>query len=118
MSKDLSITEPAPKRAHKTLNKKEREDLSEYLKSVDNDVLMFAVHSKLLEQPFSRYNLCKRKVRKASTNPFINPSQEIFLRFYRLCYPGNVLQFGRLCVVKCWADTGIFDFAFAVTAIA
>ena len=31
-SKDLSTTEPAPKRAHKTLNKKERKDLSEYLK--------------------------------------------------------------------------------------
>ena len=51
-SKDLSMTEPAPKRARKTLNKKERKDLSEYLKNVDDDVLMFAVHSKLLEQPF------------------------------------------------------------------
>ena len=48
----LSTTEPASKRARKTVNKKEREDLSEYLKSVDDDVLMFVVHSKLLEQPF------------------------------------------------------------------
>ena len=46
------MTEPAPKRARKTLNKKERKDLSKYLKNVDDDVLMFAVHSKLLEQPF------------------------------------------------------------------
>ena len=51
-SKDLSTTEPAPKRACKTLNKKERKDLGDYLKSVDDDVLMFAVHSKLFEQPF------------------------------------------------------------------
>ena len=51
-SKDLSTTEPAPKRALKMLNKKERIDLSEYLKSInDDDVLMFAVRSKLLEQP-------------------------------------------------------------------
>ena len=46
------MTEPAPKRARKTLNKRERKDLSEYLKIVDDDVLMFAVHSKLLEQLF------------------------------------------------------------------
>ena len=51
-SKDLSTTEPAPKRARKMLNKKERKDLGDYLKSVDDDVLMFAVRSKLLEQPF------------------------------------------------------------------
>ena len=35
-SKDLSTTEPAPKRAHKMLNKKERKDLGDYLKSVDD----------------------------------------------------------------------------------
>ena len=44
---------------------------------------------------------------KASTNPFINASQEIYLRFYWLSYTGNVLQFGHLHVAKCWADTGI-----------
>ena len=52
VSKDLLTTEPAPKRARKTLNKKERKDLGDYLKSVDDDVLMLAVRSKLLEQPF------------------------------------------------------------------
>ena len=51
-SKDLPSAEPTFERAHKTLNKKEREDLSEFLTSVDDDVLMFAVCSKLLEQPF------------------------------------------------------------------
>ena len=30
------MTEPAPKRARKTLNKKERKDLGDYLKSVDD----------------------------------------------------------------------------------
>ena len=35
-SKDLSMTEPAPKRARKTLNKKERKDLGDCLKSVDD----------------------------------------------------------------------------------
>jgi len=50
--KDLPSTEPAPKRTRKTLNKKEKKDLSEYLTSVDDDVLLFAVRSKLLEQPF------------------------------------------------------------------
>ena len=49
-TKDLSTTEPALKRARKTLNKKERKDLGDYLKSVNDDVLMFAVRSKLLEQ--------------------------------------------------------------------
>ena len=51
-SKDLSTNEPHLKRACKTLNKKERKDLSEYFKSGNDDVLMFAVHSKSLEQPF------------------------------------------------------------------
>ena len=59
----------------------------------------------------------QKKEQKASTNPYINASQEI-LRFYRLSYPGNVLQFGCPHVAKRWADTGIFHFTFAVTTIA
>ena len=69
------------------------------------DVLMFAVGSKLLEQPFPD-----------TTNDSIEVLFENKARFYRDCYPGNVLQFRRLRVAKYWADTGIF--AFAVTAIA
>ena len=52
VSDDLPSTEPAPKRACKVLNKKEKKDLSEHLTSIDDDILMFAVHSKLFEQPF------------------------------------------------------------------
>ena len=52
---------------------------------------------------------CKRLTRKRE--------KEIFLRFYQLSNPGNVRQFGRLRVAKCWANTGIFDFIFTVTAI-
>ena len=105
-SKDLSTTEPAPKRARKTLNKKERKDLGDYLKSVDDDVLMFAVRSKLLEQPFPD-----------TTNDSIEALFENKERFSCNCYPGNVLQFRRLRVAKYWANTDIFGFAFAVIAI-
>ena len=35
----------------------------------------------------------------------------------RLCTVQDVLQFGSLCMAKCWAGTGIFDFTFAITAI-
>ena len=83
------MTEPAPKRARKTLNKKERKDLGDYLKSVDDDVLMFAVRSKLLEQPFPD-----------TTNDSIEVLFENKERLYRNCYPGNVLQFRHLCVAK------------------
>ena len=69
--------------------------------------LMFAVGSKLLEQPFPD-----------TTNDSIEVLFENKARFYCNHYPGNVLQFRRLCVAKYWANTGIFGFAFAVTAIA
>ena len=85
-SKDLSTTEPAPQRARKTLSK-ERKDLGDNLKSVDDDVLMFVVRSKLLEQPFPD-----------TTNDSIDVLFENKERFYRNCYPGNVLQFRHLCV--------------------
>ena len=52
MSKDFLATTPTPKRARKTLNKKETKQLSEYFKSVDDEVLMFEARNKLLERSF------------------------------------------------------------------
>ena len=45
-------TEPPSKRVRKVLNKKEREDLSNYLEPVEEDVLIFTARSKLSEQIF------------------------------------------------------------------
>ena len=47
-----TTSEPAAKIARKVLNKKERECLVTLLKSVDVDVLMYAIHIKIDELDF------------------------------------------------------------------
>ena len=69
MSKNLPATKP---KANKQSTCNSEQDLGDYLKSVDDDVLMFAVRSKLLEQPFSD-----------TTNDSIEVLFENKERFYR-----------------------------------
>ena len=84
------------------LNKKETKELSEYLKRVDDKVLMFAAQSKLLEQPFPD-----------ATNDYM----EVLFKNKELLQ--NILSHhhSRFAVVFHYALTGIFSFTFTITAI-
>ena len=100
--KGFSRDHASSQKSSQMLNKKETKELSEYLKRVDDKVLMFAAHSKLLEQPFPD-----------ATNDYT----EVLFKNKELLQ--NILSHhhSRFAVVFHYALTGIFSFAFTITAI-
>ena len=85
------MTEPAPKRARKILNRKERKYLNEYLKNVDDDALMFAVRSKLLEQPFPNMTIDYIEIlfeSKELLSDILNHHHRRFVELFLECQKG------------------------------